>query len=145
MSSAFKSLTAALVAALLAAPAIAGSRVYPNRLRPIQQAHSTAVVVRLVASQSQELVLGALDWSTQFAVECLAKSAPGADPVDAVDALLLDVWPRLANLNAAALKAMQVVVDAAIQWQFDDGESNSASATVLLTVQHRSPFASLVA
>lgn len=145
MTTAFKALNAALVAALVAAPALAGGRVYANRLRPIQQAHSTAVVVRLVASQSQEIALGALDWSTQFAIECLGRGTTGADPVDAVDALLLAVWPRLASLDAAALGAMAVVVDAGVEWQFDEGEASSASATLRLTVQHRTTTASLTA
>ena len=145
MTTAFKSLTAALVAALVAAPTLAGGRVYANRLRPIPQAQATAVVVRLVASQSQEVALGALDWSTQFAIECLGRGSAGADPVDAVDALLLEVWPRLAGLNAAALGAMAVVVDAGVEWEFDEGEASTASATVRLTVQHRTPTASLTA
>lgn len=145
MSSAFKSLTDALVAACLQTPALAGGRIWANRLRPVSTLQTTAVVVRLVQTRSAENMLGMLDWQTQFAVECYGRGTTGADPADAVDALLLDVWSRLASVNAASLGAMAVVINPAIEWQFDEAETPMACAIVSLLVQHRTPVAALVA
>ena len=145
MSTAFKSIVHALVAALADSPALAGGRVWPNRLRPLPATAATAVVVRLAGSGGAEAVLGALDWATRLAIECYARGAAGADPADAADALLSEVWKRLAAIDAAALGAMAITVNPAIDWQFDEGETPMACATVHLVVEHRTSVAELAA
>lgn len=145
MSTAFKSIAAALVSALAAAPALADGRIWSNRLRPLPAASATAVVVRQANSGGDEAVLGALDWVTSFAIECYGRGATGTDPADAVDALLKDVWARLSAIDAGALGAMAVTVRPAIEWQFDEGETPMACATVHLAVQHRTSMAALAA
>ena len=120
MSTAFKSIVHALISALADSPALAGGRVWPNRLRPLPATAATAVVVRLAG-------------------------AVGADPADAADALLSEVWKRLAAIDASALGAIAVTVNPAIDWQFDEGETPMACATVHLVVEHRTPVAELAA
>lgn len=136
-ASAFKGLTDALVAACLQAPALAEGRVWANRLRPLSTQQGSAVVVRLVQTRSTEDVLGLLDWQTQFAVECYGRGATGTDPAGAVDALLQDVWARLAGLDSGALGVMAVAVNPAVEWQFDEAETPVACAIVHLVVRHR--------
>lgn len=145
MSTAFKSIANALATALAAAPALAGGRIWSNRLKPLPAMHSTAVVVRQANSSGAETVLGALDWVTPFAIECYGRGAAGADPADAVDALLSDVWARLSAIDAGALGAMAITVSPAIEWQFDEAETPMACATVHLVVQHRTSVAALAA
>ena len=75
MTTAFASLQAALLAALSSAPALAGGNIGTNRLRPIPTGQSTALVLRLDASEGTERVLGCVDWQTAFTVECYARGA----------------------------------------------------------------------
>lgn len=143
---AFAGLTTALVQALVQAPALAGGRVFPNRLRPIPDDRATAVVVRIgQRSQAQEIVLGAYDWTTPFSVECIARGTSGLDPQAAVDALLADVWARLYALDITALGAMSVTVNPAIEWSVDEADSSYICASIQLDVAHRTPLATLAA
>lgn len=145
MTTAFQSIAAAIAAQLKAAPALAGGRVYANRLRPLPEGVATAVVVRLDKSAASEQVLGALDWTSTFALECYARGASGIDPADAVDALLQAAWARLAATDAAALGAMAFVINPAIDWIYDEADGPVVCASVALQVQHRTAVATLTA
>ena len=142
MSTAFAALQAALLAALTAAPALAGGRISANRLRPIPTGQNTAIVLRMGRSKGSEEVLGALDWQTPFAVECYARAAAGADPQPAVDVLLSDVWARLAALNDATLGA-SISINPEIDWQYDDADTPAVCAVIQITAQHRTARATL--
>jgi hypothetical protein len=126
----------ALITALQTPTAMAGGRIYANRLRPIAANQATALVVRLDQAQGTELVLGLVDWSTSFAVECYARAAAGTDPAAAVDALLADAWARLAALDFTALDAV-ISINPQIDWQYDDAETPMVCAVMRLTAQHR--------
>lgn len=139
MSTAFRSVLAAVVGALSAAPALAEGRVYANRLQPLPAGRSSAVVVRLEQSSSTESVLGALDWTTRLAVECYARGQVGVDPSDSVDALLQDVWQRLRSISAGQLGVIDVQPDSVIEWLFDELETPLACAVIRLHVLHRTP------
>jgi hypothetical protein len=143
MSTAFRSVLAALVGALSAAPALAEGRVYANRLQPLPAGRASAVVVRIDQSASREVVLGALDWATRLSVECYARGQTGSDPAEAVDQLLQDTWQRLRALDAAQLGVMTVDVDSAIEWLFDELETPLACAVIRVTVLHRTPVNSV--
>ena len=109
--SAHLGIQAAIVAALMAAPAVAGGNVKVNTTRPVSAAFSQAVVVRLVQSRANtpQILGGPYDWMTQVQVECLARAASGnADPMAAVDALLEAVWTRLSTVSPAGLSANPV-------------------------------------
>jgi hypothetical protein len=143
MSTAFSAITAALVAALVQAPALANGQVSANRTRPIGQLHTSAVVVRLEGADSSEIVIGALDWTSRYAIECYGRGAAASDPAEAVDALLQRVWLRLLGVNPAALGVLSVNLNPAIDWQFDDSDAPYACAVLRLVVQHRTAVASL--
>lgn len=135
---AFADLTDAIVAALQLAPAVAGGLVMKNRLRPLPAGVSTAVVVRLdQPAQAIETALGAHDWATTFTAECYAKSTPMVDAEDAADALLDEVYPRLAGLSLVGLGVAQVAVQPSIEWQRDEEAAGMVCAVLRLTVIHR--------
>lgn len=140
--SAFTVILASLSAALRAAPALAGGNISTNRLRPIPAGQTSAIVLRLAQAQGLEFVLGSLDWKSAIVVECYARVASGSDPVDAVDALLGDVWQRLAAINFNSLGA-DITINPQIDWQYDDGETPMVCAAIQLTVQHRTSTANL--
>ena len=144
MSTAFSSIQAALLAALSAPTALAGGRIYANRLRPIDANSSTAIVVRLEQASGTEMILGTVDWQSSYTVECYARAATGADPAAAVDALLADVWTRLSALDFATLGA-NVALDPRIDWQYDELESPLACAVLRLSAQHRTTTSALTA
>lgn len=145
MSTAFESITDSLVAALVASPALADGRVWPNRLRPIPHGDNTAIVVRIVQSPGQEDVIGMLDWNSQFAIEVYGRSASGEDPAKVVGSLLQAVWARFCTIDPAALNAMALNLNPSIQWQFDELETPLACATLHLNIMHRTLANSLSA
>jgi hypothetical protein len=142
MNTAFFDIHAALIAALSAPTALAGGRIYANRLRPIAANQASAIVVRLDQAQGTEMVLGSVDWSTAYAVECYARAATGTDPAVAVDALLADAWARMAALDFTALDAV-ISINPQIDWQYDDAETPVVCAVMRLTAQHRTTLSNL--
>lgn len=143
MTTAFLAVQSAIAAAV--APALSGGVVGLNRLRPIPAGQATAIVVRLDQTTGAEQALGALDWTTSYAVECYAKAATGTDPAAAVDALFADVWTRLAAINSGAIGAMAITLNPQIDWQYDDAETPFVCVLIRLAVQHRTAFTSLTA
>lgn len=129
----------AIVAALLQAPAVAGGNVRANVVRPLSAAQPNAAVVRMLSSVASAGMLGSpRQWSTQFAVECLARSsAPLGDPVAATDAVLTAVWQRLSALTMPELAVSEVAIQPSISWQVDDLDTPVAAAVLQLTVSHR--------
>lgn len=143
MSTGFLTLQAALAAAL--APALAGGAVSINRARPLPASQATGIALSLQQSTAQEVVLGMLDWVTSFSVECYARAATGADPAGAIDALLADVWARLCAIDSGALGAQAVTINPQLDWSVDEAETPVVCVTLRLSVQHRTPFATLIA
>lgn len=142
MSTAFTAIQAALLAALQAAPALAGGRISVNRLRPIPAGQDSAIVIRLDQANGTEMVLGLVDWQTAFAVECYARAAAGSDASVAVDALLGDTWARLAALDFTDLGAA-IALDPQIDWQYDDADTPVVCAVIRIKAQHRTQLATL--
>ena len=145
MTSAFIGLQNSLVAALVAAPALAGGRIYANRLRPVSAGSTTAVVVRLDKAEGVQMLLGVVDWTSTYIVECYARAPGNGEPAAAIDQLLSDVWARLCALNANALGAIDITIAPRIDWQYDDGDTPLVCAVIQLSVQHRTPSDSLQA
>jgi hypothetical protein len=142
--SAFASIQAAIIAALSAATALAGGRIYANRLRPIADGTATAIVVRLEQASGTEMVIGTVDWQSSFTVECFARATTGTDPAAAVDTLLSDVWARLSVLSFETLGA-NVALDPRIDWQYDELDTPMVCAVLRLSAQHRTTNSTLTA
>lgn len=135
----------ALVAALQSAPAVAGGRIYINPVREVPLTTPTAVAISLQRSAGQSPALGVIDWRTTYQVDCMARTAnANAEPAAAIDALLADVYARLAALSASTeLGLMDLAVEPAIAWDYDEGATSIATATLLLTATHRTATSNL--
>jgi len=143
MKSAFHAIAEQIVAALVVAPALAGGRVFVKRLRPLPVGVSTAIVVRWEQSTAQENVLGAHDWDTPFVVECYSRGDAYDPDNQAADALLVEVWARLAVLDASALGVTALSVSPSLDWQTVEAETSAECVSIRLSVQHRTPVSSL--
>lgn len=136
MSSIFLSIQTGIAAALTGATALAGAAVQINTLRPIAEGVNTALVVRLGSTTGNEYVIGSLEWSTSYTVECYARVAAGSAPAVGADALLVDVWGRLAALDPASIGALTLIVNPNIDWQYDDSATPLVCAVFKLQVEH---------
>lgn len=146
--SAHLSIQSAIVAALLAAPALAGGNVQANTLRPVASSKSVALVVRLLQSRAAtpQILGGPYSWVTTFQIECLARGATGgSEGAAAVDSLLELAWQRLSTLSPAGLGVMDVRMAPAIDWQMDESETPLVAAVISLQVNHRTAAATLAA
>lgn len=142
-ASAFAAIQSALLAGLTATPALAGGRISNQLLRPIPTGQATAIVLRLEHAEGAEVMLGRIDWRTDYTVECYARgTASGDDAVALVDALLQSTWARLSALDLAALDA-QLSIDPRIDWQYEATETTLVCAVLRLTVTHRTAVTAL--
>lgn len=96
MSTAFYSITSAIVAILGAAPAVSPT-IYRARDRQVPKQETTAINVQWDgAAPHAGAIFGApVDWISKFTVECYARSAAAAAD-QAIDPLLSAVYDRLA-------------------------------------------------
>lgn len=139
-ASAFLQLRDALVAHLQSDPAIAAVPVYANRVRPIGQEEDAAVNLVLSDSKAAHVVTQHTDWHTGFFIDCAARAVPGvADAATVADALLRAVYARMAAFAPPALGVIDMVLDEAIRWDHAAEDVPYASATLRVTVQHRTP------
>lgn len=143
---AFVTIQDAVMAALLSGTPVAGGRVWENRRRPIQASHSSAVVVRLEASDGERDLAGSsapMRWTTSVAIECYARASAASDPAESVDALLAEVWRRIVTADLSAAGVLMVDIKPQIDWQYDEGDSPMVCAVVRLAVLHQTHFATL--
>ena len=138
----------AVVAALLAAPAVAGGYVQANRRRPVPEQTAQAVFVYLEQSTAEPSPLygnGRVDWTTQLRIECLARRSGGLDADDAADALASSVYARLlgnANLSGLLVDPLEVT---AMAWAEDEVDGQLSGVQLLATAAHRTENPSLAA
>ena len=133
------SVQTAIVAALMANPALAAGNVRPNAVRPMSAGINAGVVVRLVASDAvqPQVIGGPFEWRTVFHIECMARAASGAsEPIAAVDGLLASAWERLTGMAPGSDGVTDVQLKPSIRWQVDDAETPLASALIVMQVSH---------
>lgn len=134
--SAFMTVQAALAAALRARPELAGVNLHINRTRALPREEQRAILLRLDVSRVlEDGVLGVTDWATTFELEAAARGESGADPAEAVDALLAAVWAALPQV--VVVGAIDVRADPSIDWTFEAADTPIASALLRVTVMHR--------
>lgn len=135
MSTLIATATAAVVAALQAAPAVA-PQVARVRLRPLAASTTTAVVVRPIEAEAAEQLLTGMpiQWQCAIAVECYAKTTTATAPDAAVDALLAAAYARLMAdpTLGGAVSHMQPV---GVSYEFDVDGEQTALATLTLQVR----------
>lgn len=134
----------AIVAALLAAPALAGGRVVANRRRPMAQAVASQVFVYLADSEASRETLGQIDWHTRVRIECLARDSAGLSAEDAADALAVSAYARImadTTLGGTAIDADPK----AIAWTEDEADTTLSACQQIVSVWHSTPDTSIAA
>jgi hypothetical protein len=148
MPSPFLALADAIADHLLADSSIAGDRVFRGRVRPLKKGMANGIFVRLVSSRAQLAGVGMgapKDWETLIGVECCARAEPDEPAEDAVDAVLVAAYARLAGYAPAGLAVLDVFTEPAIDWALDDGEDQVCRASFVVQITHRTQAAALAA
>ena len=140
MSSAQFAIVTAIVGQLQAEPALSGGRIYRSRARPLAVDQPSGLVVRIERSTSTlaQVIGGPTTWATLINVECYAR-ATGAEPDAVADALLVDVFDRLAlapTLSGAAMSVEPLPGDT-LSWEVDEMDSKIAFITAKFVVMHQ--------
>lgn len=144
--SAFIGLSQAVVAALLAAPALAGGRVRSGRRVAVPQTAPNAIDVHVERSLGASATLdGSISrWETLIAIDLYARATAGADGEAAVDSLLDAVFQRLASTPPPA-GAGHWRLEPQISWDLAEADQTLVVASLTLRVSHFTGPASLAA
>lgn len=135
---AFNELLGAVRTAIAAAPEVAGIDIVVGRRRPLSRDCDKGIFITLDASRAARNVLGAMDWTTRFVVECTARAPAGQSPEQAVDALLEVVYAQVLTLNQAAYPSLiDVSPTPDIDWQSEDLDTSIALARISFDAVHR--------
>ena len=131
MTTALATIVGTIVSTLSAATAVS-SQIYRARMRPMAAQHTDAVVVRILSATPERMELSGapIDFTTQIAVECYARSAT-TTPDLAADTLLANVYAVM-DLNLTG-----------IDYDFDADADSTACVTLMLQVRHRASSATL--
>ena len=130
----------AIVAQLLATPAIAGGYVKANRRRPVPDGVADAVFVYLEKSTPTPAAYGfdtRIDWSTQIRVECVSRKVAAVDADDRADTLAGQVYARLmanATLSGALIDPLE---QAGMAWAEDEVDGQLSGVQLIFTAAHR--------
>lgn len=133
---------------LLAAPQIAGDRVFRARQAALKKGWANGICLRLVSSQAQLAGVGPgapKDWVTLLGIECCARAEPDAIAEDAVDVLLTAAYARLAGWAPAGLAVEDALAEPGIDWDTEEGEDQVCRATFLVRITHRTNASALTA
>lgn len=140
MSSAFRAIAQAIVAQLLAAPALADGHVSLPLRRPVPPEWASHIEVRCGLAGGAEPFVGGGNsprmWQTQVAVDIYARASAGGSPEADLDALLEAVDARIRTLNLGALGVSQVGPDVQLEWDWQDGATPQELVTYQFTVRH---------
>lgn len=125
----------ALIAALQAAPALAGGRIVGNRRRPMAAEHTTQIYVYLEESQGTRETIGTTDWRTRIRVECLARTSAGVTAEDAADALGVSVFARVMADPSLGGSAIDTTAQA-MGWADDEADTQLSACQQIFSVWH---------
>jgi hypothetical protein len=140
MNSAQFGVVSAILEQLRVEPALVDGRIYRSRTRAIGVDQASAIVVRVERSTSTlaQVIGGPTTWATLVNVECYAR-ATGSEPDAVADALLVDVFDRLAlapTLSGAAMSFEPLPGDT-LSWEVDELDSKIACITAKFLVMHQ--------
>ena len=147
MNSAQFGVVSAILEQLRVEPALVGGRIYRSRTRAIGVDQASAIVVRVERSTSTlaQVIGGPTTWATLVNVECYAR-ATGSEPDAVADALLVDVFDRLAlapTLSGAAMSFEPLPGDT-LSWEVDELDSKIACITAKFLVMHQTKGRTLI-
>lgn len=97
MTTAFKTVQDAIVAALLTPPTIVGSRVDAGRARPMPAEHDDSIAISIESIGGRQFAVGngPVDWEVVYGVEIRARGNSATDGMAAIDPLLEATYARL--------------------------------------------------
>ncbi len=136
MTTAFGTIVGAIETLLQAATPVS-SQIFRARLKPIAAQHADAVVIRIESSVPERVAIlnAPTDWDTVISIECYARSATlSAD--EAVDALLANVWAKLAA-NPSLSGLVMDMLPTNLEYDFAGEADQMACAILTLKVLHR--------
>jgi hypothetical protein len=139
MSSAFRQIALAVVAALQAAPALAGGRVSLPLRRPAPPEWQSYIEVRTTSATGDRRVFGAggpARWETLLTIDIYTRAAPGQAPDAALDDLLCDVHQRVQALDLTALRVAAIDQQPVLDWDWHDGDTPQALGSYRVLMQH---------
>ena len=143
---AFSDITAAIVAKLSEAPALASGNVQRGHVWPMPEAVDEMIFVRPTDSLSERTGItgGPVDWTTSYLVEIRMRYTPDTESADAaIDALIGDVFERLAALSLAGME--DVIPGVSVSWDYSEADVNVMGATVRADIVHRTQSSTLTA
>jgi hypothetical protein len=126
----------AIIAALLAVPALAGGRVVGNRRRPMAQEHNAQVFVYLEDAVASRELIGTTDWHTRIRIECLARATSTTSADDAADALAFSAYARIMADPSLAGNALDTEPQA-MAWNEDEADPALSACQQIFTVWHK--------
>jgi hypothetical protein len=138
VTTAFKTIVDQVVALLLQAPQITGSRVYSGRVRPMPTEHASDISVSIERSAGEQFAIGGgpVRWDVMVMVVIRARGAAATDAMAAVDPLLEAAYARLAQASApAGVEGWAVRVQPAID--IDEADTPVAAVALQLSIQFR--------
>lgn len=99
MTTAFLQLHDALLAALTAAPAVAGGRIHAGRARPMPAEHASDVTITAPVARGRQVITGngPVDWEMPLGIEIRARGSDSINAMEALDPLLSSVWARVST------------------------------------------------
>lgn len=142
MTTALATIVGTIVSTLSAATAVS-SQIYRARMRPMAAQHTDAVVVRILSATPERMELSGapIDFTTQIAVECYARSAT-TTPDLAADTLLANVYAKLMADPSLGGTVMDLNLTG-IDYDFDADADNTVCITLMLQVRHRASSTTL--
>lgn len=144
MSSMVNTAVTAIVLALQT-PAPVGAAIYRVRLRPIAQQSDQAVVVRAEQCDVTQVAMlsgSPVTWDSLVSVECYQRATSSTSADVAIDALVEAVYARLMTDQTLG-GAVLAMVPKGISFEYDADGDQTACATLVFILRHRTSGASL--
>ena len=145
MTTAFKTVQDALVAALTTPATIAGGRVVAGRARPLPLEHDSDIAVTIESISGEDVALTShpKDWLVVYGVEIRARGTASLDAVAALDPMLEAVFARVLQTPAPA-GVMGWVLEPRIRLDVEEAATPIGVAQLALNVRLRTQPASLL-
>lgn len=138
----------AIVALLLASPALASGNVEANRNTAMPQGMDSKVYVYLqdatptAGDSSNQTPIGTIDWSTRIQIDCLARDTHGASAIENSDALQVAVFARL--LSEPTLGGLAIDLEnKAIAWTTHEADTSISQCQAIYSVWHQTGATSI--
>lgn len=144
MTTAFKTVQDALVAALVTPATIVGLRVVAGRARPMPAEHDNDIAISIESVQGEDFALTAQpqDWAVVYGVEIRARGSATVDAVSALDPLLEAVYARIKATPAPA-GVMGWVLEPRLRFEVEEAATPIGTLQLALNVRMRTQPGSL--